>query len=128
MISAYNIYQQPFQMLLGLALISIWSLVWKGFGLWNSAKNKQKGWFIAILILNTAGLLPIIYLLWFRPNKSKEENEKEIKIDSKEDDEIEDEEKKEKANTEEKKLEKTKAAKTLSSKKTKKPKQKKTKS
>ncbi len=53
--------------ILGLLVISIWSLIWKGFALWHSAKNKQKGWFIAVLILNTMGLLPIIYLLWFKP-------------------------------------------------------------
>lgn len=44
----------------------VWVLIWKGLGLWHSARNKQKIWFIAMLILNTAGILPIIYLLFFR--------------------------------------------------------------
>ena len=52
--------------ILGLIVIMIWEVIWKGIGLWHSAQNKQKGWFVAILILNTLGLLPIIYLLWFK--------------------------------------------------------------
>ena len=35
-------------------------------------KDKQKGWYVAILLLNTAGLLPIIYLLWFKPKQKRE--------------------------------------------------------
>ena len=46
-----------------LVILAIWELIWKGFALWKAAQNKEKGWFIAILILNTAGILPIIYLL-----------------------------------------------------------------
>ena len=40
----------------------IWTLVWKGFALWRSAELKQKYWFIAILLINTLGILEIIYL------------------------------------------------------------------
>ncbi|HWU24154.1 MAG TPA: DUF5652 family protein [Candidatus Paceibacterota bacterium] len=52
-----------------LVVLVVWSLVWKGIGLWFAARNYQKGWFIAILILNTAGILEIIYLLFFRRDK-----------------------------------------------------------
>lgn len=41
----------------------IWELVWKGLALWKTAKKEQKYWFLAILIFNTIGLLPISYLL-----------------------------------------------------------------
>ena len=43
-------------------LLLIWSLVWKGFALWRAAGLRQKYWFTAILIVNTFGLLEIIYL------------------------------------------------------------------
>lgn len=46
-------------------LFGIWSLVWKGLGLWRAAQNKQKYWFVAILILNTIGVLEILYLFVF---------------------------------------------------------------
>ncbi|MDD2420887.1 MAG: DUF5652 family protein [Heliobacteriaceae bacterium] len=44
----------------------LWSLVWKGFALWHSARNDQRGWFVALLVINTVGLLEIIYLAFFR--------------------------------------------------------------
>ncbi len=44
-----------------IALI-IWSLAWKGFALWRAAQLQQKYWFVALLVLNTAGILEIIYL------------------------------------------------------------------
>lgn len=46
----------------GMALIVLWSLVWKGLALWHSAKRTEKWWFIAFLIINTLGILEIIYL------------------------------------------------------------------
>lgn len=38
-------------------------LVLKGFALWKSAKKDQSAWFIALLIVNSLGILPGIYLL-----------------------------------------------------------------
>lgn len=52
-----------------LILIMIWSLIWKGFALWYSAKSDEKYWFVAILILNTAGILEIAYLFFFAKTK-----------------------------------------------------------
>ncbi len=51
-----------------LGLLLIWDLVWRGFALWRAGGNRQKGWFIVILIVNSVGILPIIYLL---TNKDK---------------------------------------------------------
>lgn len=62
----YPLYQQPATVLFGLLLVTLWTLLWNGLGLWAAARQKQKGWFIAILLLNTLGLLPIVYLIWFR--------------------------------------------------------------
>jgi methionyl-tRNA synthetase len=45
-----------------LPLIMIWSLVWKGMALWRAAKNDSKNWFIALLLINTMGILEILYL------------------------------------------------------------------
>lgn len=43
-------------------VLLVWSLVWKGWALWRAAKRNEKYWFIAFLIINTAGILEIIYL------------------------------------------------------------------
>ena len=35
----------------------------KAIALWRAARNQSKGWFIVLLLINTAGILPLIYLL-----------------------------------------------------------------
>ncbi|MFA6017113.1 MAG: DUF5652 family protein [Patescibacteria group bacterium] len=47
-------------------IIAIWELIWKGLALWKSSQNKQRNWYVAILIINTIGILPIIYLKFFQ--------------------------------------------------------------
>ena len=47
----------------------IWSMIWKGFALWTAGNRKEKTWFIFIFLLNTIGILEIIYLLTRRGNK-----------------------------------------------------------
>ncbi len=37
----------------------------KGYALWNAAKRNETPWFIAILLLNTMGILELIYLYFF---------------------------------------------------------------
>ncbi len=54
-----------------VAVVAIWTLSWKGVALWYAARNHQKRWFIALLILNTIGILEIVYLLWFRRDKQE---------------------------------------------------------
>ena len=55
-------------------IVSLWDIVWKGLALWKSGRNNQNYWFIAILVLNTAGILPIIYLLFFQKGKRIKKN------------------------------------------------------
>ena len=42
---------------------AVWELTWKGFALWRAAKRNHSVWFFLLLVLNTVGILPIIYLL-----------------------------------------------------------------
>ncbi len=61
--------------------ILIWSLIWKGIALWKCGRNNQMKWFIALLIINTAGLLEISYLLWFQrriPEKAKQKSNQAV--------------------------------------------------
>jgi methionyl-tRNA synthetase len=57
-----TIYHTPWL----IALIVIWSIAWKAIATWHAARNSQLGWFIALFIINTVGMLEIIYLLFFR--------------------------------------------------------------
>ena len=45
-----------------IILVLLWSLLWKGLALWRAANRGEKWWFIAFLIINTLGILEIIYL------------------------------------------------------------------
>ena len=40
----------------------VWTAVWKGFALWRAARRGQKVWFVILLIVNTLGILEIIYI------------------------------------------------------------------
>lgn len=48
-----------------LLVLVVWTLVWKGMALWKAAKQGSKGWFVALLIINTLGILDILYLYVF---------------------------------------------------------------
>lgn len=50
-------------------LIVLWSLPWKGIALWRAARNKHEWWFIVLLVLNTAGILDILYIFIFGKKK-----------------------------------------------------------
>lgn len=49
--------------LLSLFLLTIWTTAWKGWALWQSAHKNELRWFVIMLVLNTAGILEIIYTL-----------------------------------------------------------------
>lgn len=55
-----------------IALLVLWVLPWKGVALWKAAKNSHKGWFIALLVINTLAILEILYIFIFS-KKSKPE-------------------------------------------------------
>ena len=59
------------QQLVYVILIGLWSLVWKAFALWKAAGQKDKVWFVALIILNTAGILDILYIFVFSKRKQQ---------------------------------------------------------
>ena len=69
---AYTPFYSPFtsewmSILVPLVLIVVlWTIVLKGYALWHAARASQKWWFIALLVINTLGILELIYLIWFR--------------------------------------------------------------
>ncbi len=61
--------------MMGIILLVVWVIIWKGIALWKAAKNGSKSWFIALLVLNTIGILKIIYIFYFAKEKSTEINQ-----------------------------------------------------
>ena len=60
-----NTFMSPFvprEYLIVVLLLAIWSFLWKGYALWIAAKHNHKGWFVVLLIVNTLGILEMIYI------------------------------------------------------------------
>lgn len=53
-------------------LLILWTLPWKGVALWKAAKSNQKWWFVALLVINTVGILEILYIYVFSKMGKKE--------------------------------------------------------
>lgn len=53
-------------------IFALWSVFWKGLALWHSAKRHQPWWFVILLVINTAGILEIIYLFAIAKKKPSE--------------------------------------------------------
>jgi len=54
-------------------LLLVVSLFFKGMALWRAAGNGEKVWFIFLFLINTLGILDIIYLILTRPERSEGE-------------------------------------------------------
>jgi hypothetical protein len=46
-----------------LATLALWELLWKGLALWKAGTRHESVWFIVLLVVNSIGILPIIYLI-----------------------------------------------------------------
>lgn len=56
--------------------ILVWTMAWKAVAAWKAARKGHLIWFIAFFVVNTMGILPIIYIFIFQkmkfPKKSAE--------------------------------------------------------
>lgn len=55
----------PQQVVVLFYLLILWTIPWKGIALWKSARRVEKWWFIALLVVNTIGILEILYIFIF---------------------------------------------------------------
>ncbi len=52
--------------------IIIWVIFWKGYALWIAVKKNHKIWFVVLLVLNTFGILEIIYIFYVAKKRWKD--------------------------------------------------------
>ena len=62
-----------------LVIVILWEVLWKGLSMWRAALRKHKVWFIALLLLNTLGILQIIYYFWLSDLKLSKSSPKRAK-------------------------------------------------
>ncbi|OGM29824.1 hypothetical protein A2801_00145 [Candidatus Woesebacteria bacterium RIFCSPHIGHO2_01_FULL_41_10] len=60
------------QMIILVVVVSLFDLVMKAIALWKAARARQKYWFIALLLLNTVGVIPLIYIFFVNKRASKQ--------------------------------------------------------
>ncbi len=68
----YADFQPPAEfvhILVWLIPVILIELVLKGFALWRAGRNNHPVWFVVLLIVNSIGILPLIYLLAFDTGK-----------------------------------------------------------
>jgi hypothetical protein len=65
--------------LLLFVIMIIWSSVWKYLALWKSARNKSLVWFIIFALINTCGILEILYVFIFSKMKKNNFRQKKRK-------------------------------------------------
>lgn len=52
-----------------VVVAGLWTLPWTGVALWKAARRGDKGWFVALLLLQTVGILEILYIFVFSKKK-----------------------------------------------------------
>ena len=58
-------------MVLSVVLLAAWTLPWKGVAMWKAARRGEVVWFIVFFLVNTLGLLEIVYLFGVVPRDKK---------------------------------------------------------
>ncbi len=61
----WALYQMEAILWLAISLAVVWSMAWKGVALWRAGRNGHLVWFIVMFIVNTLGILEIIYIFAF---------------------------------------------------------------
>lgn len=56
-----------------ILILAAWDLVWKLIGMYHAAREGKKAWYIILAVLNTIGILPIVYLNAIRNNNGTKE-------------------------------------------------------
>ncbi len=60
-----------------MIIVFVADAILRGIALWRAARANQVPWFIALMVLNTMGILPIIYLSFFAEKPLYKTNSKQ---------------------------------------------------
>lgn len=63
-------FQNPTSWVL-LSAFMIWTFLWKGLALYRAGANRSPGWFVVLLIVNTLGILEILYFFIFSRGRKR---------------------------------------------------------
>lgn len=52
-----------------IVVLAFWSSIWKAFALYRAGANRSVPWFVVLFVVNTLGILEILYLFVFSKKK-----------------------------------------------------------
>lgn len=55
-----------------IIILVIWESFWKLIAMWKAGRNNHLAWFICIALINTVGILPIVYMIMHRKKSTIE--------------------------------------------------------
>jgi hypothetical protein len=61
-----------------ISLFFMIDTILKGFAMLDASKRKSKKWFWTLLLITSLGILPLIYLIFFKTGQKNIENNKEL--------------------------------------------------
>ena len=70
-ISSHSSYTFSHTEIVIISLLLIWELAWKAVALWKAGHNNQPVWFVAMFLINSVGILEILYIFIFQRKRSK---------------------------------------------------------
>lgn len=66
-----DIFEVPIAGEWWMFVVFAWVIIWKGMALWKAAQKDAKWWFVALLLINTFGILDILYIYVFSERGQK---------------------------------------------------------
>lgn len=73
-----DILQVPIDHQVWYFALFAWVIAWKAMALWKAAHREQKWWFGAFLVVNTLGILEILYVYVFSVERSEKDPRSEV--------------------------------------------------
>ena len=64
----------PIETICFLLVVVIWDLIWKLTAMWKASKRGSKVWFVLLMVINSLGILPILYHLFAKDDKIEQIN------------------------------------------------------
>lgn len=66
----------------GLFLLMFFDTALKGWAMWRAVRMEKKSWFIMLLLTNSAGILPIVFLFMTKKEYDAKMPKKKASIDT----------------------------------------------
>jgi methionyl-tRNA synthetase len=56
--------------------LAVWSAIWKAIALYRAGGDRSVGWFVALFLFNTVGILEIVYIFAVsKPKRARESSQ-----------------------------------------------------